>query len=204
MDRARDEGEPRINGQIRVPRILLIDEAGNRLGEFMTQDALNLARERGLDLVEVAPNGRPPVCKIADYGRMRYERSKKEAAARKKQRGAGLKEIKVRPKTDVHDMGVKIRRARKFLSDGHKVKVRVWFRGREHAHHDIGADQCYRIADAVGEVGAMEASPRMEGRNMVMVLAPTGAQLDEAEQNEDLGEEEEDDFTEEEEMEESE
>ncbi len=161
-----------MNDQIRVPRVLLIDEQGNKLGEFQPRDALNLARERGLDLVEVAPNASPPVCKIADYGKMRYERSKKESQARRKQSSSQLKEIKVRPKTDDHDMDVKIKRVRKFLSQGNKVKITVWFRGREHAHHDIGADQCYRVADAVEEISKIESHPKMEGRNMIMILAP--------------------------------
>jgi len=168
----RDKGEPRTNEQIRAQRILLVDEEGNKLGQFQPRDALALAKERGLDLVEVAPNARPPVCRIADYGRMRYERSKARAAARKKQNNSQLKELKVRPKTDDHDMNVKIRRTRSFLEDGNKVKITVWFRGREHAHHDIGADQCLRIADAVSDVGKIEMRPRMEGRNMFMILAP--------------------------------
>ncbi len=150
----------------------MVDEEGNKLGQFQPRDALALARERGLDLVEVAPNARPPVCRIADYGRMRYERSKARSAARRKQNQSQLKELKVRPKTDDHDMNVKIRRARSFLEDGNKVKITVWFRGREHAHHDIGADQCLRIADAVSDVSKIELQPRMEGRNMFMILAP--------------------------------
>ncbi|MFK7929537.1 MAG: translation initiation factor IF-3 [Myxococcota bacterium] len=168
----RTEDEPRVNQQIRAPRVLVIDEEGTKLGEFQPYDAVQMARERGLDLVEVAPNANPPVCRIADYGRMRYENSKRSAAARKNQTNTQLKELKVRPKTDDHDMNVKIRRSRSFLEDGNKVKITVWFRGREHAHHDIGADQCYRIADAVEDVGKIETEPRMEGRNMFMILAP--------------------------------
>lgn len=152
--------------------MLVIDEEGTKLGEFQPYDAVQMAKERGLDLVEVAPNANPPVCRIADYGRMRYENSKRSAAARKNQTNTQLKELKVRPKTDDHDMNVKIRRSRSFLEDGNKVKITVWFRGREHAHHDIGADQCYRIADAVEDVGKIESEPRMEGRNMFMILAP--------------------------------
>ena len=152
--------------------MLVIDEEGTKLGEFQPYDAVQMAKERGLDLVEVAPNANPPVCRIADYGRMRYENSKRSAAARKNQTNTQLKELKVRPKTDDHDMNVKIRRSRSFLEDGNKVKITVWFRGREHAHHDIGADQCYRIADAVEDVGKIETEPRMEGRNMFMILAP--------------------------------
>ncbi len=168
-----ENNEPRVNRRIRVPRVLVIDEIGTRLGEFMTEDAVRMAEERGLDLVEVAPGARPPVCKIADYGRMKYEKKKRDSAARKKQAQVQMKEIKVRPKTDDHDMSVKVRAARKFLGQGHKVKVTVRFRGRELAHRNIGADQCLAIADAAGELATIESMPRMEGRQMFMILAPT-------------------------------
>lgn len=162
----------RVNDRIRVPRVLLIDETGEKLGEFLTQDAMQLARDRGLDLIEVAANARPPVCRIGDYGRLKYDKKKRETAARKRQHQVQLKEVKVRPKTDEHDMGVKTRHAYKFLSEGHKVKVTVRFRGREHAHHDIGAEQCLRVAESVKDVGAIEMHPRMDGRQMTMILAP--------------------------------
>lgn len=172
-DNVRPEtNEPRINDRIRAPRVQVVDEEGQRVGEFMTRDALQLARDRGLDLVEVAPDGHPPVCRLADYGRLRFERSKKDAESRKKQKSQTLKEIKVRPKTDDHDMGVKVKATRKFLEAGNKVKITVRFRGREHAHHDIGADQCYRIAEAVEDIAKVEAHPRMEGRQMFMIIAP--------------------------------
>lgn len=163
---------PRVNEYIRARRITLIDEEGNKLGEFQPPDALRLAKERGLDLVEVAPEANPPVCRIADWGRMKYERKKRESAARKKQTRTQMKELKVRPKTDDHDLDVKIRKARAFLDEGNKVKIVVFFRGREHAHHDIGAEQCLRIADAVDEVGKIESPPRMDGRRMHMILSP--------------------------------
>lgn len=153
--------------------MLLIDERGNKLGEFLTVDAIRLAEERGLDLVEVAPNARPPVCRIADHGRMKYEKKKREAVARKNQVQQQLKEVKLRPKTDDHDMNVKVGHAIRFLEQGNKVKVTVRFRGREMAHRDIGADQCMRIAQAVGDLGLIESHPRMEGRQMFMILAPT-------------------------------
>lgn len=165
--------EPRVNNRIRVPRVLVIDEQGNRLGEFLTEDAVKLALERGLDLVEVAPNGRPPVCRIADYGRMKYDRKKKAAAARRNQVQVQLKEIKLRPKTDEHDMAVKVRNAMRFLGVGNKVKVTVRFRGREMAHRDIGAQQCLRVAEACGDLCTIESHPRMDGRQMFMILAPT-------------------------------
>jgi translation initiation factor IF-3 len=168
-----DKNELRINRNIRVPRVLLIDQAGVKLGEFMTSDALRLAEERGLDLIEVAPNARPPVCRIADFGRMKYERKKKESAARRNQVQVQLKEVKLRPKTDEHDMQVKVGHARRFLEEGNKVKVTVRFRGREMAHREIGAQQCMRVANAVKELGAIESAPRMDGRQMFMILAPT-------------------------------
>lgn len=168
----RDENEPRVNERIRVPRVLVIDEEGRKLGEFLTEDAIQLARDRGLDLVEVAPNARPPVCRVTDYGKLKYDKKKRDTAARKNQHQVQIKEVKVRPKTDDHDMNVKVKHAYQFLSEGNKVKVTVRFRGREHAHRDIGAEQCLRVAEAVKEVGAIEAPPRMEGRQMFMILAP--------------------------------
>jgi len=138
----------------------------------MTRDAIALARERGLDLIEVAPDARPPVCRIADWGQLKYERKKKDTAARKKQVKIQLKEIKLRPKTDVHDFDVKTRHARRFLEAGDKVKVTVRFRGREHAHREIGAERCLAVAAALEEVGLIETRPRMDGRFMVMILAP--------------------------------
>ena len=114
-----------------------------------TRDALELAMDRGMDLIEVAPNARPPVCRIGDYGRLKYDRKKREAEARKNRSTVQLKEIKVRPKTDDHDMAFKIKNAMRFLGEGNKVKITVRFRGREHAHHDIGAQQCMRLFEAV-------------------------------------------------------
>lgn len=154
--------------------MLVIDEEGNKLGEFLTKDAVQLATDRGLDLIEVAPNGRPPVCKIGDYGQLKYDRKKKAAAARKNQVTVLLKEVKVRPKTDDHDMGVKVKHARRFLEEGNKVKVTVRFRGRELAHREIGSQQCMRMAAACKDLGMIESPPRMDGRQMFMILAPTG------------------------------
>ncbi len=161
-----------MNRRIRVPRVLLVDEKGARLGEFMTEDALRLAQERGLDLVEVAPNARPPVCRIADFGRLKYEKKKKEAMARRNQVQVILKEVKLRPKTDGHDFDVKVRHALRFLEAGDKVKVTIRFRGREMAHRNIGEDICREVAERCKEVGVMETRPRMEGRQMFAILAP--------------------------------
>ena len=139
-----------------------------------TRDALELAMDRGMDLIEVAPTARPPVCRVGDYGRLKYDRKKREAEARKNRSTVQLKEIKVRPKTDDHDMGFKIKNALKFLGEGNKVKITVRFRGREHAHHDIGAQQCMRLFDAVKEYAVIEMRPRMEGRQMTMIIAHNG------------------------------
>jgi translation initiation factor IF-3 len=152
--------------------VLVIDEAGEKLGEFLTEDAMALARERGLDLVEVAPMARPPVCKITDFGKLKYEKKKRDAEARKKQVIVEVKEIKLRPKTDDHDMDVKERAIRRFLEEGDKVKITVRFRGREIAHRDIGEDQCKVMADRLGEAAVIEQAPRMDGRQMIMLLAP--------------------------------
>ncbi len=167
-----DRNEPRVNNRIRVPRVLVIDDEGNKLGEFLTQDALELAREKGLDLIEVAPNARPPVCRLGDFGKMKYEKKKKEAASRKNQSVVEIKEIKLRPKTDEHDFDVKLRHARRFLESGDKVKVTVRFRGREMAHREIGVERCMELAQALADLGSPESRPSMEGRQMSMIIGP--------------------------------
>lgn len=138
----------------------------------MTEDAIDLARERGVDLIEVAPNARPPVCRFGDYGKMKYEKKKKEGEARKKQATVSVKEVKLRPKTDSHDYEVKLRHARRFLEAGDKVKVTVRFRGREMAHRNIGVDRCMKLAEDVKDLGSIEQKPSMEGRQMFIILAP--------------------------------
>jgi translation initiation factor IF-3 len=163
----------RVNERIRVPRVLVIDETGAKLGEFLTPDAIALARERGFDLVEVAPTARPPVCRLTDYGRLKYDKKKKEAQARKNQVVQDLKEIKIRPKTDQHDFDVKVRHVRRFLEDGDKVKITVRFRGREIAHRDIGEAQCQKLFEAVQDLAILSQVPKMEGRLMVAILLPT-------------------------------
>ena len=163
---------PRVNNRIRVTRVLVIDEAGTRLGEFLTEDAIILAKDRGLDLIEVAPNARPPVCRLGDFGKMKYEKKKKDAAAKRNQSVVTLKEVKLRPKTDTHDFEFKVKHARRFLEAGDKVKVTVRFRGREMAHKDIGVKRCRELADAVADLGSPETRPSMEGRQMSMIIAP--------------------------------
>ncbi len=155
-----------------MTRVLVIDDEGRKLGEFLTEDAIQLAKSRGMDLIEVAPNARPPVCRLGDFGRMKYERQKKEKDAKKRQTVVTLKEVKLRPKTDEHDFEFKAKHARRFLEEGNKVKVTVRFRGREMAHRDIGERRCMEVAQAVEDVGMVETRPNMEGRQMFMILAP--------------------------------
>jgi translation initiation factor IF-3 len=169
---ARDNSGPRVNDRIRVPRVILVDEDGKRLGEFLTQDALQFAQDRGLDLIEVAPNERPPICKVGDWGKIKYARKKAAQQSRKNASQPAMKELKVRPKTDDHDIEFKIKHAQKFLDRGDRVKITVWFRGREHAHHDVGAAQCHRIYEGVEDIARIERPPHMEGRRMHMILAP--------------------------------
>lgn len=163
---------PRVNDRIRAPRVLVIDDEGRKLGEFLTEDAIQLAQDRSYDLIEVAPNARPPVCRIGDYGKMKYEKKKKDAVARKNQAIVSVKEVKLRPKTDEHDFDVKVKHTRRFLEHGDKVKITVRFRGREMAHRNIGEERCMEIAAAVEDMAVVEQRPSMEGRQMFIILAP--------------------------------
>lgn len=142
------------------------------MGVLDTDTALAMAEESGLDLVEVSPNGKPPVCKILDYGKLKYQEQKKASEARKRQKTVDVKEIKMRPNIDTHDYEVKMRNVVKFLEGGDKVKVTMRFRGREMAHQELGMDVLNRVRDDVSELSKVEAMPKMEGRQMIMVLAP--------------------------------
>ncbi|GAB4206262.1 MAG: hypothetical protein OHK0022_33180 [Roseiflexaceae bacterium] len=150
----------------------VIDENGAQVGIITVRDALQMAEERGLDLVEVAPNAVPPVCRIMDYGKYRYEQTKKEREARKNQKQVELKQIRLEPKTDDHDIEVKTNQARRFLIDGDKVKFNVRFRGREIFHPDIGREMLERIAEALRDISVIEQRPLMEGRVLSLTLAP--------------------------------
>lgn len=150
----------------------VIDEEGNQLGIMGSREALRAAQDRGLDLVKVAPQARPPVCRIMDYGKFRYEQSKQEREARKKQKTITVKEIRITPTIDDHDLNVKIRASVRFLTDGDKVKATVRFRGREIAHAELGKEALNKLAEGVAEVGVIERPARIEGRNMIMILAP--------------------------------
>lgn len=147
-------------------------EDGEQLGVLPTQEALRKAQEIGLDLVEISPTARPPVCKIMDYGKYKYQQKRKAAESKKKQAHVELKEVKFRPKTDVHDFNVKVNRLRRFIEDGNKGKVTIMFRGREIVHQDIGRDIIARVASAVADIAQVESPGKMEGRQMVMIVAP--------------------------------
>lgn len=177
MDRrgARDLG-PRVNYRIRVPEVRVIDPEGNQLGVMPTREALRLAQEQGLDLVEVAPHAQPPVCRILDYGKYKYEESKKQREARAKAREArklqDVKGIRLRSATDAHDFQHKMADALRFLQAGHKVQVTLLFRGREITHPEVARRQMERMAEGVKDVAVVERDPFIEGRRMTMILAP--------------------------------
>ncbi len=168
---SRDTG-PRINENIRENEVRLIGAEGENVGVVSTDRAMDLAEEAGLDLVEISPNATPPVCKIMDYGKYKYEQQKRESEARKKQKVIEVKEIKFRPNTDTHDYEVKMRNVMKFLENGDKVKITLRFRGREMAHQDLGRDLLERVSNDVEGVGKIENMPKMEGRQMVMIIGP--------------------------------
>ncbi|MCF4165674.1 translation initiation factor IF-3 [Zavarzinia compransoris] len=167
-----EKGGPRINDQITVPRVRLIDETGENRGVVTFAEALQLADVAGVDLVEVSPHADPPVCKLLDYGKYKYEAQKKAAEARKNQKVIEIKEIKMRPGIDQHDYDVKMRSIRKFFEEGDKVKVTLRFRGRELAHQDLGMKVLMRVRDDTEEIAKVEQMPKMEGRQMTMVIAP--------------------------------
>ena len=163
---------PRINDEIGGIRVRLVDEKGQMVGVVGRSEALTMAVTAGLDLVEIAPNADPPVCKILDYGKFKYEEQKKKNEARKKQKIIEVKEIKLRPSIDDHDYEVKRRSMMKFIEEGDKVKVTMRFRGRELAHQELGMDVLIRVRDDLDEIAKVEQMPRMEGRQMTMVMSP--------------------------------
>jgi translation initiation factor IF-3 len=161
-----------VNDEIRVPQVRLIDAAGEMVGVMSARDAMNRAFMAGLDLVEISPNAEPPVCKILDFGKFKYEQQKKKNEAKKKQKVVEIKEIKVRPNIDENDYQVKMRAMKSFIEEGDKVKVTLRFRGREMAHQDIGIRVLERIRGEMDSTTKVEQMPRMENRQMVMVLSP--------------------------------
>jgi translation initiation factor IF-3 len=172
MKLAPEKGGPRVNEGIDTAKIQLIDATGNNVGVVPIAEGLARALEAGLDLVEIAPNSEPPVCKILDYGKHKYQAQKKAAEARKKQRTVEIKEIKMRPNIDTHDYDVKMRSIRRFFEEGDKVKVTLRFRGREMAHQELGAQLLDKVKQDTSTIAKVESEPRLEGRQMVMVLAP--------------------------------
>ncbi|MQP67989.1 translation initiation factor IF-3 [Niveispirillum sp. SYP-B3756] len=172
QDREPQRDGPRINREINVRSVRLVDAEGEMVGVVSLRDALFAAEEAGLDLVEVSPNAEPPVCKILDYGKYKYEAQKKANEARKKQKIIEVKEIKLRPNIDEHDYDIKMKAMRRFLEEGDKVKVTMRFRGREMAHQDIGMNVLVKVRDTLEDLGKVEQMPKLEGKQMIMVLAP--------------------------------
>jgi translation initiation factor IF-3 len=162
--------ETAVNEKIRAREVRVVDPDGKQIGIMSRDDALGLAREHELDLVEVAPRANPPVCRIMDYGKYKYQQSKKGQEAKKKQAVIQIKEVKVRPKTEEHDLQIKIRNARRFLEKGYKVKVSLMFRGREITHPELAFRVLERIAESIQDLGTVESQPKKEGRFMVMML----------------------------------
>ena len=169
---ARDKNEPRVNDLIRVSRVRLIDEEGNQAGVVSTKDALYKAEQVGLDLVEISPNVDPPVCKILDFGKFRYERQKQKKLNKKKQHIIQVKEIRIRPNTGDHDLLTKLNKAQKFIAAGAKLKVTVMFRGREMARKEAGMDLLKRVTDILEDVAKIDKEASMEGRRMSIILSP--------------------------------
>jgi translation initiation factor IF-3 len=171
FDRRRPEQGLRINNRIRVPEVRVIADE-DQLGVMPTHEALRLAEEKGLDLVEISPRAFPPVCRIMDYGKYKYEEAKKKQQARKRASTVETKEIKFRPKTEEHDMAFKVKHVRRFLEGGNKVRLAVVFRGREITHPQTGMAVLNKIVDLCQDIASVEATPNMEGRRMIMVIAP--------------------------------
>ena len=164
----------KVNRRIRAKEVRVIDAEGRQLGIMPPEMAMQKAQDSGLDLVEVSPEAVPPVCRIMDYGKFKYAQKKKTSEAKKNQSSQAIKEVKFRPKIEQHDYDFKVDRIRRFLTEGHKAKVTMMFRGREITHQDRARDIMRRIADDVKEAGAVESTPKLEGRNMIMVVAPSG------------------------------
>lgn len=164
--------ELRINEEVRCREVRLVDDEGQQLGVMSPRDALKVAAEKGLDLVEIAPHANPPVCRIMDYGKYKYEQSKKERETKKNQRIITVKEVKLRPNIEDHDFQTKAKNAIKFLEGGDKVKVTIMFRGREITHPELGKVLCDRLAKQLSDIAKVEKAAKVEGRNMTMILVP--------------------------------
>ena len=172
-DRRRPQGGLRINHRIRVPEVrVIMDDGGEQLGVLPTHEAVRLAEEKGLDLVEISPRAFPPVCRIMDYGKYKYEQAKQKQKARKHASTVEIKEIKFRPKTEGHDKDFKVKHVRRFLESGNKVRLAVVFRGREITHPQTGKNVLDRVVEATADLSTVEVIPNMEGRRMIMIIAP--------------------------------
>jgi len=169
--RTRPKG-PKANERIRAPEVQVISSEGKNLGTLSTKEAINIAKQEGLDLIEISPNANPPVCKIIDIGKYKYDQQKKAHKAKKKQKIMNLKEIKLRPVTEIHDYNFKIKNAQRFLTKGDKVKFTVQFRGREMQHTDLGYELMKRITDDTASLGKIEVKPKFEGRQIIMIIHP--------------------------------
>jgi translation initiation factor IF-3 len=166
--------EANVNWEIRAPEVRVIDGEGKQLGILSVKEAIRIAEEKGLDLVEVASGATPPVCRIMNYGKYKYQQNKRSQESRKHQTVIQVKEVKIRPRTEEHDFQFKLRHVKRFLGEGDKVKITLLFRGREIAHPEFGRDMLNRILEEVKNETVLEQAPRLEGRNMVMILAPKG------------------------------
>jgi translation initiation factor IF-3 len=171
----------RVNREIRAPEVRVIDEDGTMLGVYPPMEALRMAEAKGLDLIEIAPTAKPPTCKIMDYGKYKYELKKKEHQARKNQTIIVIKEIQIRPRTDSHDLNVKMKHARRFLLEGDKVKVNLRFYGREMAHQHLGMDLLNKVIKALSDIAMVEVPPKMEGRQLFVLVAPDAMKIKELE-----------------------
>ena len=163
---------PRTNEKIRATQVQVINSDGKNLGTLSTQEAINIAKQKGLDLIEISPKANPPVCKIIDIGKYKYDLQKKANKAKKKQKTVNLKEIKLRPVTEIHDYNFKIKNAQKFLSKGDKVKFTVLFKGREMQHTHLGHELMQRIINDTNDLGKVEVQPKFEGRQIIMIVQP--------------------------------
>jgi len=188
FDRDRDRAPKRggkdglrVNREIRAPEVRVIDDDGTMLGVFAPHEALRMAEDKGLDLIEIAPTAKPPTCKITDYGKYKYEQKKKEHQARKNQTVIVIKEIQLRPRTDIHDLEVKMRHARRFLLEGDKVKVNLRFYGREMAHQELGMDLLKKVSASLNDIAMVEVPPKMEGRQLFVLFAPDAVKIKELE-----------------------
>ena len=169
--RTKDKG-PRSNNRISSPEVQVIGSDGENIGIINTNEAISMAKEQGLDLIEIAPNAKPPVCKIIDMGKFKYDAQKKANVAKKKQKIVLLKEIKMRPVTETHDYDFKVKNAKKFITKGNKVKFTVKFKGREMQHTELGKDLMNKIIDETKDIAKVESKPKFEGRQMVMIIQP--------------------------------